>query len=393
MASLLKNILLGKQYIGIEFFSLDNEEKIAFLQAERKKNEIVITKSHVFNNKEKLIAEKDKAPAVLIINNSQVLQKEVSTIDPNDRKLLHKAFPNLQFEEFYYEIWRKDSISLVSICRKNYVDELCNSLKDSFKITSVSLGISSLSNIVSITSLSLLTTNTQIIDLSRHENIVQSGNIIPAKMDLNGLQISNEYLLGFSGLLKLILSDSTTGTIQDLNLQLLENFQQNSFFQKTLKTGIIILISILLINFFLFSYYFDKVNQAEAAISLNSAGIKNIIKIKDRIKTKEGALKNFTANNVSRSSVVINAIVRQIPSTILLSQIDYHPLEKKIKAEEPLLSLNNLIYISGNTISNEDFTNWVEDLGGQDGIKDVTIVSFGKDQEGKTVFSIKITVI
>lgn len=33
----LKNILLGKKYMGIEHFSLDNEEKIALLLIEKKK--------------------------------------------------------------------------------------------------------------------------------------------------------------------------------------------------------------------------------------------------------------------------------------------------------------------------------------------------------------------
>ena len=134
MASKLENFLFGKRYIGIEFFSTNGEDKIAYLEAERKKKEIIISKSRVFGSKEELLANKSNSPAMIVINTQHTLQKEIESIDPNDRKLLHKAFPNLQTEEFYYEIWRKGAVSIVSICRKQYVNELVSSLSGNFKI-------------------------------------------------------------------------------------------------------------------------------------------------------------------------------------------------------------------------------------------------------------------
>ena len=40
MASKLENFLFGKRYIGIEFFSTNGEDKIAYLEAERKKKKL-----------------------------------------------------------------------------------------------------------------------------------------------------------------------------------------------------------------------------------------------------------------------------------------------------------------------------------------------------------------
>jgi Tfp pilus assembly protein PilN len=392
MRPFLKNILLGKQYIGIEFFSINHEEKIAFLQAEKKKDGLVIAKHNIFLNKEELLLEKNNAPAVLVINNAQVLQKEIQGTDPNDKKLLHKAFPNLQLEEFYYEIWRKGTISLISICRKSYVDELIVSLKDGFKIASVGLGLSPIGNMVAFSIPSVINTNTHTIDLDSTENMVQSGNMTPSVLDVNGLQISSHQLLGFAGILQLILQQGTTGSIQELNTHILDNFNQGSFFEKTLKTGIALLLCVLLVNFLFFSHYFDKAAEAEETVLLNKAGIGNIVKIKERIISKENALNSFTGNSGSRSTVLLNTIVKSIPTSILLSEIEYHPIEKKVKKEEPILSQDKFISISGNTISNEDFTLWVENLGGQPEIENVTIASFGKDPEGNTIFTINITV-
>lgn len=388
MATYLDDILLGKQYVGIEFFSLHKEDMIAFLQTERKKNEIIINENIILTSKESLITKKIQSPVILIINNNHVLQKEVQGIDPNDRKLLHKGFPNLQIDEFYYEIWRKDSFSIISICRKNYIDDLINYY--SFKIASVSLGVNSIGNLKIFSVPPIISTNTQTIFLENSENFIQAGSLTKTDYEINGLNISNQYLLCFSGILKLILPEYTTGNIQNLNIQLLDNFKQKSFFEKTIKIGIALILGILLINFFVFTYYFDKANQTNETVLLNKSDIQDIAKVKARIKDKELTLKSFLNTETLRSSLLINDIVKAIPPTILLSDINYYPLEKKVKQEEHIFTLDKVIYISGTTIINSDFTTWIEQVNMHKNIKNVIINSFEKDFEGTTLFSIKI---
>jgi hypothetical protein len=391
MADVLKKILLGKQYLGIEFFSLANEEKIATLQVERKKDQLTIAAEQMHHSREDLLKEKSKLSAVLVINTSQVLQKEVQGTDPNDKKLLHKAFPNLQLNDFYFEIWRNDMTSCITICRKGYVEELLEALKPYFKIFSVSLGISSISGLKTFTNANTLSTNTQTVDLNDPEHIVSNG-VLAGGMDINGLKITNTHLLGFSAALGLVVQFATTGSIQELNERLAEAYRQDSFFDRGLKIGIGLLLSILLINFFFFSHYFDKAREGEEAVSLNKAGIEKMVKIRERIKNKELALGGLTGNAGSKSSLLINQMVKDMPTTLLLTKIDYHPLDKKIKKDEAVLTLNDQISISGTTISNNDFTGWIENIEKIDDIKNVTIANFGKDSEDNTVFTLKITV-
>lgn len=392
MSSFLENILFGKQYIGIEFFSINNEDKIAFLQVERKKNELVISKNEIFNKIDSLSNEKSKSPTVLLINNIQVLQKETSGIDSNDRKLLHKAFPNLQIDDFYYEIWRKETFSIISICRKKYVDDLIITLSNLFTITSVSLGISSINNLMSFSLPNIITTNTQSLFLNGEDNFIQNGIHENINYSINGLQVPNTHLLPFSGVLKLILPNTTTGSINDLNLRLTEDFKQRSLFEKGIKVSLIFILSLLVINFFLFTYYFDKAGEMNEKVSLNQTGIENIKKIKQRIKDKEQTLKNFSNTSASKSSLLLNELIQILPSSILLSEVIYHPLEKKIKEDEVILSEDNYVIITGSTLSNEAFTSWIEKAEKLKRVKDIMIISFGKDAENKTVFSIKISI-
>lgn len=392
MATFIENILIGKKYIGIEFFSVNNKDSIAFVQVEKNKSGLIISKNEVFDTIESLSKEKTNCAAVLVINNIHVLQKEIQGNDSNDKKLLHKAFPNLNTEEFYYEIWRKDTITIISICRKNYVDNLIHSLQSSFKITSVSLGVCAIANLTSFSVPDVIATSTQTLFLSAEENILhpeikQNKNYI-----INELSILNINILGFASVLKLIFPSKNTGTIIDLNTLLTEDFKQKTFFEKGIKIGIGFILIVLVINFFLFSYYFDKATVINEKVSLNKTGIENIKRIKERIKDKEQILKDFTDISSSRSALLINKIISALPSSILLSEIIYHPLEKKVKNEEQIILLDNTINIIGTTLSNQAFTSWIENIEEIKEVKEVTIVSFGKNPENETVFSIKIVV-
>lgn len=390
MAAFIENIILGRQYTGIEVFSLEGKDRFALLEAKRSKDEITITKSVTPDTIETLATEKANLPTIVVINNSHVLQKEVEGTDPNDRKLLHKAFPNLQLDEFYYETWRKGTVSVIAICRKNYVDQTIALLSKNFTIASVSLGISAISNLMSFTIPHVLTTNTQTLLMDSPNNFVQTGPTTSAVYDINDLTIPNTHLLCFSGVLNLILPGITTGNIPELNGNLLEDFKQKRFFAKVVKAGVGFILGILVVNFFLFTYYFDKAGQTGETIALNKAGIQNMVAIKERIKNKETALAGFINNGASRSAVLLNDIVKAIPPTILLDEISLNPLEKKIKPAEPILVTDNVIMLSGITISNTDFTAWIEQVGKQKHVATVTITSFGKDTEGKTNFSVKL---
>jgi hypothetical protein len=392
MASVLENMLLGNRYIGVEFFSLNNQEKIAFLEVEKKRNELVISKREIFDSREDLTKVKSKLPVALIINNEQVLQKEILSKDNSDKKLLNLAFPNLQSDNFYYEIWRSEHTSVVAICRKIYVDELLESLKNVLKISSLNLGVTLLSQLEAFEVPHILTTNTQEITIGNDSGgtIIETAPNV-AQYKINGLEVPNTHLLGFSGVLSLLLSSKTTGSISGLQEKLHEDYSQISFFDKASRAGIVILLVLLLGNFFLFTYYFDKVNATSDTILLSKAEIETTLKIKQRIKDKEEKLESFTNNAASGSSVIINNIIKEMPASLLLNELVYCPLEKTIKGEEAIITLDSLIILRGTTLSNSSFTTWVGSINRLKAIDKVTITSFTKNEDEKSAFSVNIT--
>ena len=391
----LTTILLGKQYIGIEHFSLNNEEKIAVLLVEKKKEELVIVKKDKVSYCETLPEKWDKSlPFFLVVNTNQVIQKEVQGIDTSDEKLLHKGFPNTNWEEFYFEVWRLKTKSIVAISRKIYVDELLSNYhKQGISIAGISLGVCSIAEMMNYSEENELCTNHQTISWSEETPIITSNTaVLNSTYNINGLAIENSHVLAFSGILRLLLNGTiNTGNLINYSYQLYENHNQRSFFSKGLKVMIGVLLSILLINFLLFTHYFKLDEETSESLLLSKSSLEQGIKTKQRIQAKEQKVKNVVAMTSSQSSLVINEITKRIPASILLTELVYHPLEKKIKADESIKTQEKVVTLSGTTIDNTAFTHWVEAMEQLKMMDRVIITRFGKNDLNETEFSIKLT--
>jgi hypothetical protein len=391
----LISLLIGKQFIGIEHFSFNNEEKTAILLIDEKKGELVITQKDKVSYSKKL-AEKwnKKLPFFLVINTNQVIQKEIAAIDTSDEKLLHKAFPNTNWDEFYFEIWRLKNKSIIAISRKSYVNELISNYQEQgIFVAGISLGIGAISEIVNYTNENELFTNHQIISfLEETQTIKIAVANLNTTYNINGLAIKNNHLLPFAGILRLLLGVTiNTGNSINYSQDLYEDYNQRSFFSKGIKLMIGILFTILLVNFFTFTHYYTLAQETSENLMLNKSSLEEVARTKKRIQSKEQKVKMVIATTSSKSSLILNEIIKIIPQSILLTEVIYHPLEKKIKNEEAILTQEKTATISGTTINNEAFTHWIEAIEQLKWIDQVVITHFGINDTNETEFSIKIT--
>ncbi|KFF02615.1 RNA polymerase beta'' subunit family protein [Flavobacterium reichenbachii] len=390
----LNTFLLGRHYIGVEHFSLNNEDKTAILLVEKNKEGLIILKKDRVSYSRK-IAEKwnSKLPFFLIINSNQIIQKEILGIDGSDEKLLHKSFPNSDWDEFYYEIWRLKTKSVIAIARKSYVDGILKNYNNqNIKVAGISLGICSLADIIEYTDEHELYTNHQLI--SKEEDLIISTNSLESAVtyNINDLEIENRQLLAFSGVLRLILNKTrNTGSILSFSNLLYDDYNQKMFFNKGIKIMVSVLLGILLLNFVFFSHYYKLAQESSETLLVNKSSVKDLNKIKQRIIVKEEKVKDIDDRMMSQSSLIINEITNRVPSSILLTELIYNPLEKKIKIDEPILTKDKTIVISGTAIVNQDFTKWVENIEKLKWVDKVLITHFGKNEENETTFSINLT--
>jgi len=390
----LTNLLLGKHYTGIEHFSIKNEEMTALLSIEKSKDELVIKQAAVVAYTDTFPEDWDKSyPVSLVITTNQVIQKEIALADPSDEKIIHKAFPNLQHDEFFYEIWRLKSRSIVAVSRKSYVNGLvADYQKQGVSIISVSLGIVSIAAMAGFSEERTLATNSHVVTLGEETAIAPKQDELSNTYSINGLEIQSSHLLAFAGILRLLISTPfTSGTIQDYNRVVYDDYNQKTFFSKGFKVIIGVLLVLLLANFFIFNHYYKKEQEISESLELSKSSLETITKAKDRIRIKEQKVKNVVELASSKSSQIINEITRIIPASILLTELAYHPLDKKIKVDEPIMTQESTIEISGTTVDNASLTNWIEKLGKLKWVGQTVITHFGKNELNETVFSLKLT--
>ncbi|WP_223053183.1 hypothetical protein [Flavobacterium coralii] len=381
-------MLSGKKFIGIECFTGHNTNRYAFVQVEKKKNNLEITASDV-RDEDGLKKYKAKHLTALIINTNQVLQKLVDSTDLNDKKVLQKAFPNIKSDDFYYEIWRKKTVSLIAICRKTYVDELVKKISQDFRISAIGLGVCPVAGLTSFTDNNFVSTNTHTVGIT-DESIFYVTAANNTSSTINGLTISSSNLNAFSAVLGLLTNkaEQISGNTGDFNKELYNNAYQHIFFEKAITFSIGIIITLLLINFLIFNYYFKKVTELESTISISKSELISIHTIAKKVEEKEARLNSFTRNAASKSSLLLNNIGRSVPSTVQLSEITYKPLFKNIRESEKISFQDSILLISGKVLNNSDFTDWVNDVQQIEGIKKITISHFGK-QDTDTEFSVK----
>lgn len=387
----LKSLVLGNKFLGVELFSDNGKECLEVLEIHKKKNDLVSSNSqHLENFDEKINSD---FPAYLVINTNQILYKEVDSSDANDAKILQKAFPNLNLEDFYFQIWRLENKSVVFISRKEYVDAIIKKLGDrKVKLYGFSLGLASISNITSFLKNDILKTNTFSIDLNADDKIL---SVISDKnqeeYNLNGLQVNNKNIVSFSAALNLVLdTKNNSGNCVVKNQLLADNYMQSSFFSKGFKVMVGFILGLLLINFLIFNHYFKKEQEVSASLEMNRNYIEKIKSLKEDIKTKEERVKIFSRTNASKSSILLNEITKNIPTSILLKKVSYHPLQKKIKENEPILSDDTALLIAGESIDKTEFTNWITALENLSWISSVSIVKYGNENGKEESFEIKV---
>jgi hypothetical protein len=391
----ITSLLLGKQYIGVEHFTLNSEEKVALLLVESKKEGLVIAKKDRVSYTQKIAEKWDvRLPFCLIVNTNQVIQKEVSGTETSDEKLLHKAFPNTNWEEFYFEIWRLKTKSIIAITRKSYLDEIVNQYeKQKIAIAGVSLGVCALSEILEYVKEEQIFTNNQSVSKVEDNQIIAAAvHESSVNYVINELEIENRHLLAFSGIVRLLLNAPVnSGSIISYSDEAYDGYNQKQFFAKGVKVVIGIVLAILLLNFVFFTHYYKLAQETTETVLVNKSSLEDVTKIKQRIIVKEEKVKNSIGKTDSQSSLLINEIAKEIPSSIVLTELTFNPLEKKIKAEETVLTTDKVIIVKGTTLANDSFTHWIETIEKIKWIDKVLITHFGKNEANETEFAIKIT--
>ena len=385
--TLTRNIIYGTTYCALEHLGSKEHSSVRVLLTNYKKGEVSI----LYNEEVASITEinhKKQLPrhAQLIVNNEQVLSKEVLVSSgSNDSSLLYEAFPGLNTKDFYYEVIPLKDTALVFICRKKYVADLIEQYEQlGIIIRNWRLGVSIMKHFeVFLEDLKTLRTNSLAFDYREGllESITPSeeGNRSEA-YHIQDMEVDSRYLNTLGIVLENFSVDSNAITTDATDqIQAQERlYKQYRFYSIGLPVAIGTLLLIFLVNFFIYNHYFTQVENMEVLGNTNSIQRKLLQKKDSVVDQKQQLFEDVIASSSSSSSYIVDQLIAEMPSTILLERLTYQPLSKSIKQNKPLAIRTNLVEVAGTTSQNADLSQWISAIEALEFVQGVSIKDLDK---------------
>jgi len=396
LQKLVTYLILGKHFCGIEISTIDNKETYLVSSLQKRKKELELNQQFEVESID-LVSEKlpKKQHVFLVINTSNVLFKKVTTSNTSQNAIFNAAFPNINTKDFYYEIISgNNNTNFIALCRKNYVDDIIEALKvKNIFVTSFSLGNNLITEITDfVTSKTIQSTNAEITITEKITDVNITNSINKQEeYNINGLLTLNKYILSLSGALTAFLNvNNRVSNSEEKTSSLFQDFKYLMLFKKGLQGALIVFLVGLFLNFFLFNHYFNKVNELQQTSQVNTVNKNAILALDKKLKKTEKLATDILKSNASKSSFYVNEIITCIPNSILLSELNYQPLQKRIKKDQNILTQNNTIIISGISSQSDSFTNWVKLLENNDWVHTVEILDYSDTSTTRSEFSIKL---
>ncbi|QTE21141.1 PilN domain-containing protein [Polaribacter cellanae] len=372
-----KAIIYGNTFSAVEFAEKD---KLHILQLKKKKDEFIITRNLEVDNFEELSQELNNLKHLfLVLNNEQVLSKKVISSQKEPITILRTAFPNLSLNDFYYQVHSSETCSFVSIVRKTVVNMLITKFqKAGISIIDFSIGNIGIQSLTSyLDNNKFFTSNAAVHIENNNIKEIEKTEVEKENYSVNDLEVSNTKLLSLAG----IISYYTETSLSLISKELKTAYQQKRFFDVGLKLGSGLLLFALIINFMFFSNYRDKVSSLTNDLQLQSTYKKQLNTLLKKVNQKKTLVESIQSGSNTDVSKYLDNLGSSVPNTVLLSKIEYQPLEGVLKSDKEISFKKHTIIVRGNAKENNDFTNWIAFLEKKDWIENISIIAYGKGKK------------
>lgn len=336
-------------------------------------------------------------PAALSISGKGIIHKKVSHKQEMDAaSLLPKVLPNARPAEFYVQWTEPVSHSaIVSVARRSSIDELLNEFKKiKLDIVSCTLGPFCIASIlpaanereeIRLPGHTISISEGQVESYMSEENKEAAPVLVDSELAEASLVIplaaGTEYFTGYSANIDI----PHVAEVKD-------NFRQKKIFRFTGAGLLIILLTTLLINYFLFDHYWKKKQALEAATSANAGAWQKYTALKAAYDEKISFLQGTGLLDASRASFYADRIAKGVPGTIQLSEMNINPCVKTDRENMMQFETDN-IRLSGYCKRSDELNEWMKQLGKKDWIHKVELINYtqGKaDPSGTFTINIKM---
>ncbi|WP_299627674.1 hypothetical protein [uncultured Tenacibaculum sp.] len=377
-------LFFGKTFCAVEFsFDAEGNEVYYSLQLLKKQKELEIKKSEQFTDLVALCKELKKDNQdhiVLVVNNKQVLSKNLDKLNDEKKVLFKRAYPSLSLNDFYVQITELLNHISISVIRESYIIELTKSFSNhQIEVLDIYLGNASFSSLANIVQESqVYTSNAKLKITEEKVESIESKSFESENYLINGLQINSKYILSLNAIVNFYLIKNVAYENSKLN-----DFKNRKIFNLGYKTVLGIIFMLVLANFMFFNNYNTKVNNLSQQLEVKKGVKLKLKKLKANVKKKQKLLAELQNSSSFSVSKYADQVVAEMPSSIILSDIIYQPLSRPLKKDKETNFKTKEIEIKGLLSDYVEFTEWIDGIEKKSWVKELSQLTTEKEKKKK----------
>lgn len=377
------------QVVGV--FQDANNQKYSLLTFKKTKEKLNIVENKSFSKIDSLLEAIDvKLPVVLSVDGKGVLNKKID--NTNDIDLAWQK--NIDFDTIYHTSYTLKNNIFMSFCRKNVVEDWLT-VFESKKIQIIDIYIGSFISVLLAENLNVNSIVSGNLSLDLEQNELLNFTKLELTPDLNYTIAENlvsNYTLPLYGIALHYFVKSDSISKSEWNNKSIDEV----IYRKVFATfGLIILVGFLislLFSYLSIQHYASKNAELNIQNVYSNKAYQQIVSLEEQKKDKEKIIKDSGFLSDKFLSFYSYEIIKSIPNSISLNELNIAPLQKVVKHNEKVEITPGTIFAKGVTIDENEFNNWLKNLKKFDWIAKFELESLKKDKKNNTQFSLKILI-
>ncbi|MEN1784420.1 MAG: hypothetical protein AAGF77_04695 [Bacteroidota bacterium] len=391
----------GVRFQGLTVFSEGGTDKYALLLLQKKKGELSIEQSQIFTDWEATVPHlKASLPLCVVFSQNGVITKSIATSRAKEpAALVNSAFPNLDFENIFYEIQAFGEATFVAIARRALVLDHLEKMKLlKIKPVTLTLGLGAMEIVTPFLSNTVVATPSGTLEIPEGEDEDTPIRLLPPKAgpvtevyNISGLSVGASYVNSFASVLSFIAkAPQHPSNLSDLSAGLQSEYVTQRRLSLLAKTAVALFLGLLLINFFFFNHYFQKVTALREQVIVSDSNKKTYRELKEQVAAKEDRVNTIRSNSNSKVSYYLDQMAFLVPEDIKLELLTYQPLAMPVRNDKEMAFEGNTLEVFGISRESTSYLDWVQQLEKYPWIQAVETISFDYQSKDRIQFGTKI---
>lgn len=333
-----------------------------------------------------------QVPVYVLFNGKGIISRKVEWgISLQNESILEAVFPNARTEDFLISKQDAQGATWASLARMETIREHCETIrKKKVFITGIGCGPQFVSSIIRyIKETEFSTGHAKIINAGNEGLSICSENSIEDRIRINDEESEAGYapLLGFG----FSVEDAELGMPEEIKNENKEfKYYLKSF--NLLKNFLIIIFGLLLINFYFFQTYNEKMVRYESEVNRNTGLLAEYDTLKNEFDRKVSYLNEAGLMGKHSLAYYADQLAISVPADIALKKLDIFPVAGGKDEGEGVRIKKDTIQINGIAGSPISVNDWLNDISKLKWVKNARIMNYNKNKGEEAGFELILSV-